>query len=185
PKWKIFLRPREIEFHSRSFIHPDRANIANDADDFIRNSEAANEESFPDWIFARVNFFRTSLTDQTNFLRVGRVMLVKLAAGQQRNPQGFEISRRDIVAGPIRALLDRRNVTIPARVKRAVTTVQRNIAADGGALEAGHILQRVEKLLGKTLARGVVRILRRRKRDSASPKFLRMEAEVLLTQANE
>src|SRR5205807_324731 len=101
------------------------------------------------------------------------------------NPHGFEISRRDVVAWPIRALLDRRNVAIPARVKRAVTTVQRNIAADGGALEAGHILQRVEKLLGKTLARGVVRILRRRKRDSASPKFLRMEAEVLLTQANE
>src|SRR5207237_8501727 len=44
-EWKIFLRPWEIEFHSRGFIHPDGANIANDADDFIRYPQAANEES--------------------------------------------------------------------------------------------------------------------------------------------
>src|SRR5207248_252879 len=182
---KIFLRPREIELHSRGFIHTDRANIANDPDDLVRYSKAANEQSLADWIFTGINLFRAGMADQTDFLRVGGVMLVKLTAGQQWNSPSFQICRRDVVARPISTLFDWWNIAILARVESTVTAVQRNVATDGRALEARHVLQRVEKLLGETMARHVVGILRRRERDSASPKFLRLEAEVLLTQSNE
>src|SRR5437870_1447066 len=89
------------------------------------------------------------------------------------------------MARRVGALLDRRNVAIAARIKSAVAARQWNIATDGRAFETGNITQRVQQLFGQTLPRGSVGILRDRQRDSAGPKLLRLEAEILLIQTNE
>ena len=139
-EWKVFLRPRPIKFHTRRLGHSDRAHIADDSDNFARHTRL-DEQSLSDWILARINFFRTGLTDQTNLLSVGGVVLIELAAGQKRHSPGLEISGRNVVTRRDRAFLDWRNIAIAARIKSATAASQRNIAADGRALETGNIAQ--------------------------------------------
>ena len=104
------LRPRPINFHARRFGHSHGAHIADDSDNFPRHT--GQEQTLPDWILTRINLFRSCLTDQTNFLSVGGVVLIELTASQKRDSPGLEISGSNVVTGRDRALLDWRNFTI-------------------------------------------------------------------------
>ena len=86
------------------------------------------------------------------------------------------------MTGRVRTFFDRKDVAVTTGVESPIASVQRNIAADGCTFEPWNIAQRVEGSLNETLARWRVRILRRRQRDSASPKILRTETNILLTQ---
>ena len=63
------------------------------------------------------------------------------------------------MARRVGALFDWRNFAISARVECAIAAGERNIAADGRALEAGNIAQGIESLLSETLTRRRVGIL--------------------------
>ena len=112
-------------------------------------------------------------------------MLIELTSSQKRNTPGFKIIWRNIVAWCGLAFLHGRNITVRARVKRSITSIQRNIAADCRAFEAGNIAQLVERLFCKTATRRSIGILRCRQCDRAGPQILGMEADVLLTQTDE
>ena len=177
------LRPWPINFHARRFGHSHRAHIADDSDNFPRDT--GQEQTLPDWILTRINLFRSGLTDQTNFLSVGGVVLIELTASQKRDSPCLEISGSNVVTGRDRALLDWRNFTIVPRIKITTEANQRNIAADGRALETRETAQLMECLFNKTLTRRRVEILRGRQCDRTGPKILGTEADVLLTQADE
>src|SRR4030095_12649925 len=132
-----------------------------------------------------INFFRTGLTDQTNFLSVAGVMLIELTTSQERHSPCLEIPGSNVATGRDRALLDWRNITIGPRIKITTEADQRNIAADGGAFEPRNTAQLMERLFNKTLTRWRVGILRGRQCDRTRPKILGTEADVLLTQADE
>src|SRR5439155_12996690 len=127
----------------------------------------------------------TGLTDQTNFLSVGGIVFIEVTASQERHSPGFEISGSNLVTRHDLTLLDWRNITIAPRVKIATEANQRNIAADGRALERGNTAQRMECLFNKTLTRRTVWVLRGRQCNRTRPKILGTEAKVLLTQADE
>src|SRR5205823_12794707 len=173
-----------IKFHAGSFIHPNRADIADDADDLVGHAETADEQGFADWIFVGINFFRAGLTDQANFLRVGGVMLIEFAPREQWNSPGLEITGGNIVARPIGAFLDRRNFVISARVERAIAAVQRNIAANSRVFDPWDIAQRVERLFCETLPRRRIHILGDGQCDRTGPKILGMESNILLSETN-
>src|SRR4029077_10356449 len=177
------LRPRPIKFHAWRLGHSNRAHIADDSDNFPRHT--AYEQNLSDWIFTRINFFRTGLTDQTNFLSVGGVVVVELTASQERHSPSLEISGSSLVTRRDRALLDWRNITIAPRIKITTEANQRNIATDSRALETRETAQLMECLFDKTLTRRSVGILRGRQCNRTRPKILGTEANVLLTQADE
>src|SRR5262249_52924199 len=182
---EVFLRPRPIKFHSRRVLDLGRPHIADDADDFTCDAETGDEQGFPDWIFVWINLLGAGLTDQTDLLPVGQVVLIEFTARQKRHAPRLEISGGNVVTRRVGALFDWRHITIAARIKRPVAAIQRDVAADGRALQTGHIAQSVERLFDETLTRWRVRILRNRQGDRASPKILRTKADVLLIQANE
>src|SRR6266550_3581698 len=127
----------------------------------------------------------TGLTDQTNFLSVGGVVFIEVTAREKRHFPRLEISGSNLVTRHDLTLLDRRNITIAPRIKITTETDQRNVAADGRALEPGNTAQLTQCLFNKTLTRRAVRVLRRRQCNRTRPKILGTEAEVLLTQADE
>src|ERR1700730_9799812 len=108
------------------------------------DSEACHQECFADWIFIRKNLLRPGLTNQTDLLSVSRVVLIELAASQKRNTPGFEIIGRDVVAWRTGPFLHGRNIAVPARVKRSITSIQGNIAADCRALEIANVVQLIK-----------------------------------------
>ena len=112
---------------------------------------------------------------------IGHVVFVKVAARQNRNAPGLEISRRDIVRRRGRALRDGQHVALRPGVKCLVPARQRKIAADRRALESGNGFQRLVDLIAKTGARGEIRILRRRQRDKTDPEILRFKSEIGVT----
>ena len=118
-------------------------------------------------------------------MSVGGVVLIELTASQKRHSPGLEISGSNLVTGRDRALLDWRNITIAPRIKITTEANQRNIAADGRALETRETAQLMECLFNKTLTRRSVWILRGRQCNRTRPKILGTEANVLLTQADE
>src|SRR5206468_3717696 len=184
-EWKIFLRPWQIKFHARRFRHSNRAHVSDDSDDLTRHAEACHQECFADWIFIWENLLRPGLTNQTDLLSVSRIVLIELAASQKRNTPGFEIFGRDVVAWRAGAFLHGRNIAVRARVKRSITSIQGNIAADCRALETANIVQLIKYLFCKTLTRRSIGILRDRECNCARPKTLGTEADVLLTQTDE
>ena len=129
--------------------------------------------------------FRTGLTDQTNFLSVGGVVFIEVTASQEWHSPGLEISGSNLVTRHDLTLLDWRNITIAPRIKITTEANQRNIAADGRALEPGNTAQLMQRLFNKTLTRRTVWVLRGRQCNRTRPKILGTEAEVLLTQADE
>src|SRR4029453_11957705 len=112
-------------------------------------------------------------------------MFIEITAGDERDSPGLEVARHNVVTWRIRSLFHWRHVAIRACVKRAISTRQGNITADSRALDAWRASQRSENLLGKTLTRRYVWILRVRQRDRARPQIMRLEPEILLGQPNE
>src|SRR5206468_12092650 len=112
------------------------------------------------------------LADQSHVLAISGVMFVKFTTSQERNSPGLKETRRNIVARGVRTLVDRRDITIGARIERPVAAVQRNIATDSRALETWDIVQRVKSLLGETLTRCGVGILGNRQCDRSGPKMV-------------
>src|SRR6266496_3882027 len=171
--------------HARRFRHSNRAHISDDSDDLARHSKACHQECFADWIFIWENLLRPDLTNQTDLLCVGRVVLIELTSSQKGNTPGLEIIGRDVVAWRAGAFLHGRNIAVRAHIKRSITSIQRNIAADCRALETVNIAQLIKYLFCKTLTRLSIGILRDRQCNCARPKILGMEAYVLLTQPDE
>src|SRR5213075_659421 len=136
-------------------------------------------------ILTRENLFRTGLTDQTNFLSVGGVVFIELAASQKRHSPGLEVSGSNLVTRHDLTLLDWRNIMIAPRIKITTEANQRNIAANSRALEPGNTAQLMQCLFNKTLTRRTVWVLRGRQCNRTRPKILGTEAKVLLTQADE
>src|SRR5262249_541665 len=100
----------------------DRSNVADDTDDFDRHTQTCHEQSFADRIFVRKNFFRAGLADQAHILSIGHVMLVELASRQERNAPSPKIFRRNMLARPVRALLDWWNIPIGTRIERSISS---------------------------------------------------------------
>src|SRR5881398_3422146 len=63
------------------------------------------------------NFFRTGLTDQTNFLSVGGVVFIEVTAREKRHFPGLEISGSNLMTRHDLTLLDWRNITIAPHIK--------------------------------------------------------------------
>ena len=70
-------------------------------------------------------------------------MLVEFAPGEQRNSPRFEKVRRYIMTRRSNALFYRRQITIAPCIQRSIAAIQWNVAANGSALDAGNIAERV------------------------------------------
>src|SRR5690242_1447658 len=112
-------------------------------------------------------------------------MFIEITAGNQRNSPGFEISGHNVVTGCVCPVLQRRHIAVRTRIKRAISTSERNITADRCALDAWLLTQYRKELLSKTLTRRSVCIFRCRHGDRAGPQIMRLESEVLLRQPYE
>src|SRR5436190_1896559 len=149
--------------------------------DFATTASIVCETAIANPEFSFVSADCTSLTDQTNFLSVGGVVFIELTASQKWHSPRLEISGSNLVTGRDRALLDWRNIAITPRIKVTTEANQRNIAADGRALETRNTAQFIKRLFNKTLTRRKVGILRGRQCNRTRPQILGTEAEVLLT----
>ena len=148
---KVFLRPRQIKLHLGQFSDALRTHVANDADDFNGCAVTGDEQCLTNRVLARKNFFRPRLANHADIFASGNIVFFEITAGDERDSPSLEISRHYVVTRRGRAIFSRRHIAIGARVKRAIPTVQRNIAADSGALDAGRFTQRGECLLDKAL----------------------------------
>src|SRR5262249_34213015 len=155
------------------------------ADNFRGRAAAGDEQCLSDCIFVRKNFFCSGLADETNIPAFGKIMFIEITPRDERNSQALEISRHNVVAWGARAVFDWRHIAVRTGVKRAIPAGERNIAADSRALDAWRIAQRSENLLGKTLARRPVGIVRGRHVDRSNPEVVRLKPKVLSAQPNE
>src|SRR5262249_14013437 len=158
---------------------------ANNADNFRGRAAAGDQQCLADRIFVRKNFLCPCLADQTDVAPIGKIVFVEITSGDERNSPGLQIAGHNVVAWCARSLFDRQDIAVRARVKRAISTGEGNIAADSRALDARRVSQGRECLLNETLARRRIRILRDWQIDGANPKITRLEPEILLAQPNE
>src|SRR5262249_18998768 len=125
---------------------------------------------------------RSRLTDQDHIGVTRDVMLIKIAAGNQRNSPGTKKSRCNVVRGSVRSFRDGRDRPIGARVEgRAQTTNEREIATGGDRFKPRNRAQSVSGLVGETGAHGLVRIAGLRESDKRHPEMIGTKTEILLT----
>ena len=130
--------------------------------------------------------FAPDCADQDDIRVIEHVLLVEIATGQERDAQGPEPSRRDVVGGRAFALRDGRNVAIRARVERRAAAIEeRKPAADRRFLHTGRGAQGARHLLGETRAGSDVRILRLRHDGESDPEILGLETGILMAQPHE
>src|SRR5262249_30653443 len=184
---KTLLRPRTINLHVIRLSNFARPNIAHNADNYAWNIPGADEQRFANWVLVPENFLRAGLADQDHLLSVSRVVLIEIAARENRNSPGLEIIGRDIVKRGLLAFIQRQHFTIRPRIKCIAATggEQRNIRADGCAFESRNLSHFRKTLFDETLTRVQIGILVLRQRDETDPAIFRMKADTLLTQTNE
>src|SRR5262249_3685318 len=118
---------------------PLRPHIADDADNFRRRAAAGDQQRLADGIFVRKNFFCPCPANETNVPAFGEIMFIQITSGDERNSPGLEVSWHYVVTWRIRSIFHRRDIAVRPRVKRAISTSERNIAADGCALDAWRV----------------------------------------------
>ena len=123
------------------------------------------EQCLADRVLVRENFFRAGLADEDHVLMSIDIVLIEIAAGENRNSPGPEKSRCQIVRWRAFAFADRRDVAFRSRVKcRTGATEEREITAERGVLESRRFAQRVLQSLPETRARCHIGISRLRER---------------------
>ena len=114
---------------------------------------------------------------------IHQVLLVEIATGEERDAQGPDPSRCDVIGRRAFPLRYGRNVTVCARVERCTAAIEkREPAADRRLLHSGRCAQSARHLFGETRTGSDIRILRLGRDGESDPEITSLEAGVLLTQ---
>ena len=94
---KILLRERPVKFHVVMLIEPNRTHIADHPDDLDWHTPARDEQRLADRIFVAENRLRSGCADENYVWMIGDVLLIEIAAGEERNAERAKPSRCDVI----------------------------------------------------------------------------------------
>src|SRR3977135_3859566 len=105
---------RPIKFHVFWLVEPHRAHIPHYSHDLDAHAPARDEQRFADRILIAENRLRAGSANQDDVRMIGNVLLVEVAAGEERNSEGPQPAGSNVVRRRPFALRDWRNVAFGA-----------------------------------------------------------------------